>query len=165
MSIVSSLASAMEPWNALYSKSKAISGAVTFLHVGSLVVGGGLAIASDRAALRARNASHDDRVRVVREFASVHAPVLVALGVMFVSGLAMALADVDTFFTSALFYTKMGFVVLLLANGYLVKTTDDRLARDPAPGGKLWGRLTAGAYASITLWLTTTLLGVFVVGS
>ena len=165
MSVIDSLAAAMEPWNALYSKSKAISGSITFLHVGSLVVGGGLAIASDRAALRARRLGHDEQLRVLRDFSAVHAPVLTALGVIVASGAAMALADVNTFLVSPLYYTKMGVFLLLLGNGAVLKRTEERLAATPAATNPLWKRLTASSVVSITLWLTITLLGVFLVGS
>ena len=165
MSIIETIAAAVKPWNELYSKSKGISGTITFVHLGSLLIGGGLAIASDRAALRMRRADADERRRALREFSTVHRPVVTALGCMAASGVAMVLADVENFLVSPLYWTKMGLVVVLLTNGYLVMRTEQRLNVDPAPSNPLWRRLTLGAVTSIMLWLTTTLLGVFLMSS
>lgn len=165
MSVLETIAAAVKPWNDLYAGSKAVSASVTFLHVGSLLVGGGLAIASDRAALRLGNAELPVRRHVLEEFAAVHRPVLTALVVMAASGLAMALADVETFFVSPVYWTKMGFVAALLTNGWFVKRTEERLRTDPALSNPRWRHLNRGAVASISLWITTTLLGVVVMSN
>jgi hypothetical protein len=49
------------PWAKLYSHSKPAAIAVTFFHIATLVVGGGLAIALDRSTLRLSN-ERDARV-------------------------------------------------------------------------------------------------------
>lgn len=165
MSIVETIAAAVKPWNDLYAGSKAVSASVTFLHVGSLLVGGGLAIASDRAALRMRSADPGVRRHLLEEFAAVHRPVMVAIAVMVVSGVAMLLADVETFLVSPVYWTKMGFFVVLLANGWFVKKTEERLRTDPVPSNPRWRLLNRGAVTSITLWITTTLLGVVVMSN
>lgn len=163
--VIETLAAAAKPWNALYAHSRVVSSGVTFVHVGSLLVGGGLAVASDRAVLRARAADAEERRRLLRDFASVHGPVVVALVLMTVSGAAMALADVETFFASPLFWTKMAIFVALLANGLFVMRTERALAADPAPVNPLlWRRLGAGAVTSLALWITTTFVGVVLTG-
>jgi hypothetical protein len=158
--LIATIAAAVKPWNALYAHSKVVSTGVTFVHVGSLLVGGGLAVASDRAALRARAADAEERRRLLRDFASVHRPVVVALALMTASGAAMALADVETFFVSPLFWTKMAIFAALLGNGLIVMRTERALAADPTPRNPLWRRLGTGAVTSLALWLTTTLAGV-----
>lgn len=165
MSIVESIVAAVKPWNELYSHSKAISASVTYAHVAALLVGGGFAIASDRTALRTRTADIDERRRVLRDFSGIHRPVITALGVMVASGLAMMLADAETFLVSPVYWTKMALFVLLLSNGYVVTRTERALATNPAPSNPLWGRFTAGAIASLTLWLTTTLVGVILLST
>jgi uncharacterized membrane protein len=165
VTIVETIAAAVKPWNEPYSHSKAVSASVTFVHLGSLLLGGGFAVASDRAALRVRTADVDERRRVLRDFAGIHRPVVTALGVMIVSGLAMMLADVETFLVSPVYWTKMALFVVLLANGYLVMRTEQSLTTNPSPSNPLWGRFTMGAVASLTLWLTTTLIGVILMSA
>lgn len=165
MPIIETIAAAVKPWNELYSHSKAVESGVVFLHVGALLLGGGFAVASDRAALRARAADADERRRVLRDFAGIHRHVVPALVVLAASGVAMALSDVKTFFVSPVYWTKMGLVVLLLANGYLLMRTERALTADPAPSNPLWRRFTVGAMASMTLWLSTTLAGVILLNS
>lgn len=165
MSIVETLAAAVKPWNELYSHSKVVSASVTYAHLGSLLVGGGFAIASDRTALRVRTADIEERRRVLRDFAGIHKPVVTALAIIVVSGLAMMLADVETFLVSPVYWTKMALFVLLLSNGYLVMRTEHSLTTNPSPANSLWGRFTMGAIASLILWLTTTLIGVILMSA
>lgn len=165
MPIIETIAAAVKPWNVLYSHSKPVEAAVTFLHIGALLLGGGFAVASDRAALRARAADVDERRRLLRDFAGIHQHVVPALGVMVASGVAMALSDVETFFVSPVYWTKMGLVVVLLANGYVLMRTERALALNPEPSNPLWRRFTFGAIASMTLWLATTLAGAILLNS
>jgi hypothetical protein len=165
MSIVQTIAAAVKPWNELYSHSKVVAGGVTYVHIAALLLGGGFAVASDRAVLRARTADADTRRYLLRDFATVHRPVVLALGVMVASGLALLLADVETFLVSPVYWTKMLLFVALLTNGYVVTRTERGLVADPAPSNPLWGRFTVGAVASLTLWLATTLAGVVLANS
>jgi len=165
MSIVETIAAAVKPWNELYSHSKVVSASVTYVHLGALLVGGGFAVASDRTALRVRSADVDERRRVLRDFAGIHGPVVTGLAVMIASGLAMMLADVETFLVSPVYWTKMALFAVLLANGYLVMRTERSLALNPSPSNPLWGRFTFGAIASLTLWLATTLAGVILMSA
>jgi hypothetical protein len=155
----STLARLAEPWNALYSDSKAVSSAVVFLHLVPLLLAGGAALTADRATLRAARGSVDDRRRQLGELARVHAVVLGGLALSFVSGVLLFLADVDEFLGSPVFWVKLGFVGLLLLNGFMMNRTEKALAS----GGDetaLWARLRTISVLSLILWVTTTLVGV-----
>lgn len=165
MTIVESLVDALKPWADFYGHNKSVAAGVEFLHVGALLVGGGLAVASDRAALRALKADLDQKKYVLREFTTVHTPVIIALSVSVISGLLMLASDAGTFLVSPVYWTKMTLVILLLANGYLVKRTEEQLNADPSPGNRAWPRFKFGAVASLTLWLSTTLAGVILLNS
>ncbi len=165
MAIVETLVAALKPWADFYGHYKLVAAGVEFLHVGGLLVGGGFAIASDRAALRAIKAPIEHQQHVLREFTSIHKPVLFALSIMVVSGLLMLASDIGTFLVSPVYWTKMTLVLLLLANGYLLQRADDSLNADPSPGNRAWKRFKFSSIASITLWLCTTLAGVILLNS
>lgn len=165
MAIVESLAAALKPWADFYGNTKPLQAGVEFLHVGGLLVGGGFALASDRAALRSLKAPPDQQKHVLREFSSIHTPVIIALTVTALSGVVLLTTDIGTFLVSPVFWIKMALVALLLANGYLVKRTEEQLNADPSPGSRAWPRFKFGAIASITLWLSTTLAGVTLLNS
>lgn len=165
MSLVQTIAAAAKPWADFYSHSKTASSIVTWVHLAGILVGGGFALASDRSALRALGADLAERTRVLRDFGSIHRPVMLALLVVMLSGALQTLSDAETFLVSKVYWTKMTLIVLLLANGYGVQRTERRLALDPSPVNKLWGRFKFGALASITLWLATLLAGTFLMSS
>ncbi len=170
--IVHELAKLVSPWNSLYSDSKVVSTAVTSLHILALLFGGGLALAADRTTLRALKRPEAERVSQLRELRSVHRPVVIALALLFVSGLAMALADVNTYATSGYFWVKMGLVALLMANGLYLLVVERRLnaavdrAGPPAPVVEpaLWRHLRRASVASLTLWGLTALAGALLTG-
>jgi len=165
MSFVQTIAAAAKPWADFYSHSKTTSSIVTWVHLAGILVGGGFALASDRAALRAIGADLDERTRVLRDFGTIHRPVLLALVVVVLSGILQTLSDAETFLVSKVYWTKMALVVLLLANGYNVMRTEQRLSLDPGSANKLWGRFRFGALASMTLWLATLLAGTFLLSA
>ena len=103
----SALARLAEPWNSLYTDSKAVASAVMFFHLVPLLIAGGAALTADRATLRASRASVDDRTRQLGELARTHAIVLVGLALSFVSGVLLFLSDVDEFLGSPLFWVKL----------------------------------------------------------
>ncbi|MFL5617864.1 MAG: hypothetical protein ACJ79A_05640 [Gemmatimonadaceae bacterium] len=155
----SALARLAEPWNALYSDSKAVSSTVVFLHLVPLLLAGGAAITADRATLRAARGSAEDRVRQLRDLARVHVVVLGGLALSFASGVLLFLSDVDEFLGSPVFWVKLGFVGLLLLNGFMMTRTEKALGS----GGNetvLWGRLRTISVLSLILWTATTLVGV-----
>jgi hypothetical protein len=155
----SALARFAEPWNSLYSDSKAVASAVLFLHLVPLLLAGGAAITADRATLRAARGTPADRARQIRDLARVHAVVLGGLALSFVSGVLLFLSDVDEFLGSPIFWVKLGFVGLLLLNGFMMTRTE----RSLASGGDettLWARLRSISVLSQFLWVSTTLVGV-----
>ena len=128
-----------------------------------MLVGGGLAIAADRATLRISHEKPGERERHLGELKAVHRPVLIALGVLFITGLGMLASDVNTFLTSPVLWVKLGLVALLVINGVVLERTEARLRRNggthDGPPPDLWGRLRTAAVASIALWIATLVAG------
>jgi hypothetical protein len=166
--MVRELAHLLEPWKTLYADSKAVSTAVTGSHILALLVGGGLAIAADRSTLRALRRTEAERTYQVGELRAVHRPVLIALAVLFVTGVLLAASDVETYATSKVFLVKMGLVALLLVNGSVLYRTEKRLTgaldAGAAPPDVLWPRLRWTARASLALWLLTAAGGAVLAG-
>lgn len=154
----SSLVSLLDPWATFYGDSRLTQTLVTFAHVGGLLLAGGLAIATDRATLRM--ASDADRRRHLLDVASIHRIVFPALIVVVVSGLLLVTADVETFWVSPIYWTKMVLVVLLLANGARMRRIERVAAVDATVTPAHWSALRGTAITSLVLWLATTLAGV-----
>jgi len=102
----------------------------------------------------------------------VHPYVISALVLSFASGIALLTADLDTFLVSKVFWLKMGLVLLLLANGAVMRRLENalqRVAEGPVNGtnvlraSTLWDRLRMVAIVSLLLWLTITFTGVALV--
>jgi uncharacterized membrane protein len=155
------LASLVGPWADFYSDSHLAQTVVTFAHVGALVVGGGVAIATDRMTLKV--ASDVDRRRHLLDVAQVHRVVIGSLVVIVVSGVLLFASDVDAHWTSPIFWMKMALIVALLANGLRMRRIEAAAAADTAPSSAHWGALRGTAIASLALWLAVTLLGVALV--
>jgi hypothetical protein len=164
---VQQVVSALDGWQALFSDSKAVSTSVTTVHILALLFGGGLAIAADRATLRLLANNPDERFRLLTELRATHRPVLIALTALVASGVALAAADLHTFITSPVFWVKLGFVALLLANGVVLERTESALRRGGSGfsgmssdrNTRLWGRLKVSAILSIALWSATAVVG------
>src|SRR4051794_28614380 len=122
MHFVATLAHLLAPWKSAYSNSKVVSTAVTALHLVSLFIAGGLAVASDRATLRV-GPDGVTRRRLLDELNTVHRPILIALAITIATGIALAAADVETFASSPAFAVKLLVVALLLANGAMLIRT------------------------------------------
>jgi hypothetical protein len=165
--LVHIIAGVLAPWQSLYSNSKLVSGAVTFVHLAALLFGGGFAVAADRAAFRAMRASPGRRQHFLEDLATVHRPVSIALAAMFASGLLLAAADVETFATSPVFWIKLGLVVLLLGNGYRLTVTESKLRQRASRNvhDPLWDRLRHTAIASVVLWTVVVLAGTLLTSS
>lgn len=151
------------PWKDTYDNSTLLATSVIALHLTALLVGGGLAIAADRATLRVPDVAADERQRQVSELGAVHRPVLAALTILFVTGIALTLADLETYIASPVYWVKFAFIVLLLVNGMVMTRTERALGGQgqlPGPVAQtLWRRMRWSAWASIALWVTTLVLG------
>lgn len=150
------LARLAEPWASLYSDSPPLQTVVLFVHLAGILVGGGFALAADRATLRAVRADAAGRHRHLSELDATHRPVLTGLAATLASGVLMLAADLETYLGSVVFWTKMGLVAALLANGYFLRRAGMLLRDDP---GGPWGRLRAASAASMVLWLAVVLAG------
>ena len=155
----SALARLAEPWNSLYSDSKAVASAVLFLHLAPLLFAGGAALAADRATIRVARGSMEDRARQLGDLARTHVFVLGGLALSFVSGVLLFLSDVDQFLETPAFWVKLALVGLLLLNGFMMTRTERALTFAPNDGA-LWGRMRTIAVLSLILWMATTLTGV-----
>jgi hypothetical protein len=166
-SLIGSLAHWLAPWQAAYSGSKVIETAVTSVHLLALLLGGGLAVAADRAMLRALGAGPQARDVALRAIQATHRPVVIALSVSFLSGLALATADINTFANSPVFLVKLTLVGLLCINGLFLLFTERALQRHAAVeiAAPLWRRLRAATWLSITLWMSTLIAGVTLVNA
>ena len=132
-----------------------VTASVTYLHLVGVLVGGGVAVATDRAALRLSPATPDWSQELDR-LASVHRWVLAGLALIFASGLLMMFAELDRVAISAVFWTKMGLVALLLGNGYIRMRAEQALRLGGAAG---WGRFRWASLTSLMLWFAVLLAG------
>jgi hypothetical protein len=168
--VLQQLVAALQPWQSAYSNSKVIPAAVTSVHLIALLFGGGLAVAADRATLRAGRRGATDHATQLTELGAVHKPVLVALVALFASGVLLAAADLETFVSSPVFWVKLGLVALLLLNGLVLERTESRLrnlsAEAIVPATRvqsLWRRLRRSAVCSLALWTATLVAGTLLV--
>lgn len=151
------------PWSALFDHSKWISGAVTGAHIMALVIGGGLAIAMDRMTLRLSDPSA--RRAQLAEVRAVHGIVLVTVVVLFVTGVLLAAADVETFLESPVFWVKLAFVAALVVNGLLLTRLEASLSATAAAGASpidddSWARVRLFSWSSVFLWIATAVVGI-----
>ena len=160
MTVPESLVNLLKPWNEFYSHSKMAATVVIFLHVGGLLLAGGLAIASDRSTLRALRASVAERPQFLRELGAVHKWVLTGLTVVVISGVLLLTADIETFVGSWIYWTKMALVALLLINGWMMTRTEASLKGDASEASPHWRSLHRAAVTSVTLWFVIAAFGV-----
>ncbi len=158
MTVVETLVSVCAPFAHLYNKSKALELGTTYAHLASMLAAGGLAISSDRQTLRVPSTDRDAVMRLVTEQGTLHRLVIAGLVVSAISGAMMFAADVETFWGSWLYWSKMTGVVLLLGNGWLLQRAERGLLADPLDATAL-ARLRWSAIASLMLWFTVALLG------
>lgn len=160
MNVPESLVNLLKPWNEFYSHSKTAATVVIFLHVGGLLLAGGLAIAADRTTLRALRTPVGERTQFLRELGAVHRWVLTGLTIVVISGVLLLTADIETFFASWIYWTKMAFVVVLLTNGWMMTRTEASLRRDATETSPHWRSLHRTAVTSVTLWFVIAAFGV-----
>jgi hypothetical protein len=150
-------------WAKLYSDQKAVSAAVTYLHFVGILMGGGFAVVADRTALRLSPDRDADWLAELTRLATVHRWVIAGLAVSAASGVLMMLADLHTYTTSVVFWTKMGLIVVLIGNGWM-KLRAEAEVRGATGGGSGasgggWRRLRRTAVTSLVLWLVILLAG------
>ena len=87
------LARLFEPWAHLYADSKLIATVVTFGHIASLLMAGGLAVATDRATLRALRLAANERGRHLEDLSGVHRLVVGGLALSLGTGLLLFASD------------------------------------------------------------------------
>ena len=152
------VASAVASWAAFYDAHHAVSVTVRYLHLVGLVSGGGTALSADRQILRASRSGPEQRSAVLGALHASHRVVLPALAVVIGTGFLMTMADTDTFFASRLYWSKLGLVSLLLANGLGLVAAERALASGPS---RSWRALGIFSAASLVLWLAILLAGVW----
>ena len=157
MTAVQAISDLAQPWATLFGNSRVVSSGVMFGHLSGLVLGGGGAVAADRASLRAVRASETQQASHLRELGSVHRAVIWGLTITFVSGLLLALADVATYATMPTFWVKMGLIALLLGNGFAMQ----RAERAIGAGNLAWQRLHRTSIVSLVLWFAVLLASTF----
>lgn len=166
------LTRAVEPWNTYYSDHGAVRTIIVSLHVVPLLLGGGAAVTMDRLTLDAgRVGDEAGRGRQLATLGAAHRMVTLALALVTLSGLALLLADLETYFGSWVFWTKMALFVGLLVNGIGMLRAERAMAHVlegdawDEPAGLGWRRLERAARASLALWTVITVLGVALVNA
>ncbi len=164
ISTAGAIAALADPWATAYNDNTVLQVGVVFLHLAGILFGGGAAVALDRAAFRASREGGAAGVRHLAELGASHRVVLTGLAVTVASGLLLFLADVETYFGSVVYWSKMALFVALLVNGAMMQRTERRLAGNGAdPSG--WAALRRQATISLILWFAVLLGGVAVVNA
>jgi hypothetical protein len=127
------LVNLLKPWADFYGDSKAAETIITFLHIGGLLLAGGLAIAADRGTIRALRHEAAERGGHLAELNAVHRWVVPGLGVVLLSGVALLTADIEAFWGSWIYWVKMG--DLLGEDGARRRAADQRLSHEPRRAG------------------------------
>ena len=143
-------------WAHFYGHTRAVSATVTYVHLAGILAGGGVAVATDVAALRLSPGRVADWRGELDRLAAVHRWVVGGLALIFASGALLALTELDSFATSGVFWTKMGLVALLLGNGYARLRCEIAL-RQGAIARWAWFRRTS--ITSLALWFLILLFG------
>lgn len=158
------LATTFEPWAQLYGDTTALQVAVVFTHLAGILLGGGAAVALDRAALRVARGGDGERAAHLAALSASHRVVLTGLALTVASGLLLFAADIETYLGSVGYWTKMGLFALLLANGAWMQRAERRLqGGDADPAG--WGAIRRSSLVSLVLWFAVLLAGVVVVNA
>jgi hypothetical protein len=156
------LVHATQGWAKLYADSKPISTAITFVHLSGLLLGGGAAVAADRETLKAAREPEPVRADHLAFLGSVHAIAIAGLVMLFASGTAMVLADVETFWSGKALWIKLGLVAFLLGNGLLMQKAE-KVARTLPD--KAWRQLKAASVVSLALWFAIVLASTMLANS
>lgn len=163
MHLLKSIEEVFAPWQNAYSDSTVISTTITALHLIGMLIGGGLAISADRATLRISQEMPGERERHLGELNAIHRPVLIAMALLFFTGVLMVASDVATFLGSPVLWIKLGLVTLLVFNGVVLERTETSLRRGDEKAS--WGKLRVAAMCSIGLWTLTLVAGTILVSA
>ena len=148
------LTHATDGWVKLYGTTKALSIGIAFVHFSGLLLGGGAAVAADRETLKAAGEADPVRADHLQFLGTVHTIAVTGLVLLFVSGAAMFLADLETFWDTKVFWIKMCLVTLLLVNGFVMQKAERLAASAPATA---WPRLKVTSIVSLVLWFAVVL--------
>jgi len=149
-------------WAKLYADTNALSTGVIYVHLAGLLLGGGVAISADRATLNAARKPEPARTNHLSFLGTIHSIAIAGLLMLAASGAAMFFADLDTFWSTRVFWVKMCLIVLLLANALLMRQAE-RLA--PAAPSRAWRQLKMTSIASLVLWFAILLAGTILASS
>jgi hypothetical protein len=153
---------AAQGWARLYADSKPISTGVIYIHLAGLLLGGGAAVAADRETLKAAREADPVRADHLAFLGTVHGIAITGLAILAASGVAMLLADLETFWSAKAFWVKMSLVVLLLANGLLMRQAEHLARTLPAKG---WRQLKTTSIVSLVLWFAILLASTILASS
>jgi hypothetical protein len=158
MTIPAFLSTAVESWAGFYGHHQWVSVTVRYLHLASLLVGGGAALAADRQILRAARGGPPERSGVVKTLDATHRVVVPALALVVITGILMTASDAETFLGSRIYWSKMGLVALLLLNGVGLLAAERAVSAEKP---KAWTWMGLVSSASLVLWLTILFAGVW----
>jgi uncharacterized membrane protein len=145
-------------WSAYYSDHQMVSLTLRYVHLASLMVGGGTALAIDRVVLgSARRRTEDRRHAAMTALSGSHRVVVPALVVVAITGVLMTAADWATFEASRIFWIKMALFAMLLANGGLLVAAERRYANGVAL--EKWRGVILASGASVLLWMLILWVG------
>ena len=154
------LARMAQPWATLYSNHPWVQTSTLFVHLAGIFLGGGFAIATDRDTFIAvRAARLSGQIRHLGRIRNIHKPVMLGLALALGSGFLLFAADLEHYRGSVVFWVKMALLAALLANGYVLKRTEEALNAGQPDSPKLWGRLWKISVSSLVLWLAIILAG------
>jgi hypothetical protein len=156
------LVHATQGWARLYADTKVVSTGVLYVHLAGLLLGGGAAVAADRETLKAAREAEPVRADHLAFLGTVHAIAITGLTLLALSGTAMLLADLETFWSAKAFWIKMSLIVLLLANG-LVMRQAEQLARTLPD--RAWRQLKTTSIMSLVLWFAILLASTILASS
>ena len=156
------LVQATQGWARLYADSTLVSTGIIYFHLAGLLLGGGAAVAADRETLKAAREPESVRADHLAFLGTVHGIAITGLAMLAASGAAMFLADLDTFWSAKAFWVKMSLIVLMLANGLVMRQAEQLARTLPS---KAWGQLKATSIVSLVLWFAILLASTILASS
>jgi hypothetical protein len=165
----------LQPWADLYGDSKVLSTALIAIHVLSMFVGGGIAVAGDRRVLMSAPGTPDAYRAVAEDVKALHGVVIASMVLMVLSGLLLAASDFGTFGVSLVFWSKMATFGVLSINGLAIRRSEQRVLNAAQSTTEFsvigkdlefpWISLRRGSWISVACWLLTVFLGVLLTNS